>query len=127
MGELQELARDSNPEILAKAKRIERIILDNPSKLMNDEANMLEMKLGIDITFSQDRIRYSIRTGRVSISWIAKTATAKDTEKLAILCPPNDVRKKRAVRTWLLKRGPKLDESIQELRMLGFPFEEWWM
>ncbi|MFW9864420.1 MAG: hypothetical protein ACFFET_19195, partial [Candidatus Thorarchaeota archaeon] len=126
MGELQKLALDSNPEISTKAKKLERIILENPSKLMNDEANMMKKKLGINITFSQERIRYSLRTGRVSVSWIAKTATAKDTEKLAILCPPNDVRKKRAVRSWLLKRESKLNETIRKLRMRGIPFDEWW-
>jgi len=126
MGELKALTLDSDSEKSARAKKLERIIQDNPSRLMQDEANMAEKKLRIEIVFNQERIRYSLRTGRVSVSWNALTATIQDTEKLAILCPPNDVRKKHRVRLWLLKRGSKLDDSAHELRMLGIPFEEWW-
>lgn len=123
---LEELTKDSDPLISSEAKELERIVRANPSRLIEDEAKMVQ-RLGIETHLDPRVIRFSLRTGRVSVYWNATTTNNIDAEKWAIACPPNDVGKRRKVKSWLNKRGSTLADTKQELREKGIPFDEWWI
>jgi hypothetical protein len=122
---LEELAKNPDSVISSKAKELERIIQSNPSRLIEDEIKMVR-RLGIETNLNPRVIRHSLRTGRVSVYWQAVTSSMKDAEKWAIVSPPNDMKKRRGVKSWLKNRAATLDETKQELKERGILFDEWW-
>jgi hypothetical protein len=98
-GELQKLAKTGHPE----AREIVAAVRENPNRLIRDEAKLAE-SLGIGVTVRPVRVRVMEKTDRVSVQWVGKTAGLENAEKWAKLCPPNDLRKRRAVDKWLKGR-----------------------
>jgi hypothetical protein len=126
ISKLEELTKDSNPLISSKAKELERITKASPSKLIEDEIKMVQ-RLGIETSLEPRVIRFSLRTGRVSVYWSASTASRRDDEIWAITCPPNDIKKRRIVRKWLKERNSTIDDTKRKLRKNNIPYDEWWI
>jgi hypothetical protein len=126
IAKLDELKKDPDSIVSSKTKELEEIVLANPNKLIEDEIKMVQ-RLRIETSLSPRVIRYSLRTGRVSVYWNASTISKKDAEKWAIACPPNDVRKRQSVKSWLKGREISMDDVKRELRDNGIPYGEWWL
>ena len=124
--ELQEIAKaqDSEKSERILAEELHSIVYANPSKLIEDEARMAE-RLGIEVSVNPRKIRYSPRTGRVSVYYECQTSGVEAAEKFAIICPPNDVRKRTQVKNWIRQRN--LDSTIKEIEKQGIPYNKWWL
>jgi hypothetical protein len=99
-GRLKELMDDSDSEVSELATKLCEIIEKNPSKLLEDEREILS-KIGIDTNSYATYIRVFTKTGRVSVSWQGQTATNEDALTWAKKASPNDETKKRAAMDWL--------------------------
>ena len=75
---------------------------ESTNKLINDEKKLAE-DLGFKISLDPRGVSYYPRTGRVSVSWVAATESMDDTIRWAMECPPNEIRKKQLVESWLRK------------------------
>ncbi|MDF1539709.1 MAG: hypothetical protein P1Q69_12485 [Candidatus Thorarchaeota archaeon] len=98
--QLEDLQDDNDPAIREAAKSLVKVVNDSTNNLISDEKRLAEA-LGFEISLYPRNVSYYPRTGRVSVSWVAATDSIDDTIRWAIECPPNDVRKKQAVETWL--------------------------
>ena len=99
-GKVKQLQFSNDRNIAEPAKSLVKRILDNPSNLLEDEARMIR-RLGISIGTKPQTIRYHKKTGKVSVGWVAKTDTFDDAIKWAVLCPPNDIGKRKKVMGFL--------------------------
>jgi len=95
------------------------------SRLADDEIKVAH-RLSIKTHSTPMVIRYSLRTGRISVYWKIKTTNKVDDVKWAIACPPNDIRKRNIVKTWLKKHESIIDSAKQELEEKGISYDEWW-
>ncbi len=125
-GALQELSTSENGDVSTTAKELLDIIYNYESNLMNDERKMTE-NLGIQTNSNFEQIRYSPKTGRVSVYWSTATTGSHEAMKWGITCPPNDVQKRNAVKEWIQNNPRKLMKARKELYHEGLPFDEWWV
>jgi intein/homing endonuclease len=95
-GELQKLAKTGHSE----AREIVARVRENPNRLIRDEAS-LARSLGIGVSTKPIRVRVMKKTERVSVQWGGRTSSVGDALKWAKQCPPNDVKKRRAVEKWM--------------------------
>ncbi|MFW9887991.1 MAG: hypothetical protein ACFFER_07410, partial [Candidatus Thorarchaeota archaeon] len=112
-GLLDDLKKDSNPDVAETAHQLEATIHRSRNKLIDSERDLYS-DLGIDITVTPKQITYYGRTGRVSVKWEARTSSSEATIRLAIMCPPNHPAKEVALKKWLDTRKPEKIQSILE-------------
>jgi hypothetical protein len=102
--QLEDLQHDKNPIIADAAENLVDVVNKSTNNLIHGETK-LARSLGYGIDVRPQNVAYYPRSGRVSVSWAAATDSIDDTIRWAIECPPNDVRKKQKVETWLRKRA----------------------
>ncbi len=119
MGKLIELKGKSH-QIAQIAAELEKKILKNPNNLINNEKRIAE-SLGVKVVVSPYSIRYHQKTARVSVSWVARTANIHEAMKLAMVAPPNDVKKRKIMRASLRRR------IHDEFANNGIDLEKWWI
>ena len=93
---------------------------------MRDEERITSI-IGIKIVTTPDQIRYFTKTGRVSVSWQARTANSIEAMKLAIIAPPNDVKKRNFLRGWLRSKSDEVEEICKYLAENNLEFRKWWV
>ncbi|MBD3405985.1 MAG: hypothetical protein GF411_07665 [Candidatus Lokiarchaeota archaeon] len=81
------------------AQDVLEIVSTSRSSLLDDEVSLAE-QFGIRILSYPEYITL-YESGRVSVKWVAKTATKLDAIRWALLFPPNDPRKRNKVNQWL--------------------------
>ncbi|MFW9804919.1 MAG: hypothetical protein ACFFFC_19845, partial [Candidatus Thorarchaeota archaeon] len=99
---LKNLQDDNDSAISEAVGNLVKVVNESTNKLINDERKLAE-DLGFKICLYPRGVSYYPRTGRVSVSWVAVTESLDDTIRWAMECPPNDVRKKQTVESWLRK------------------------
>ncbi len=72
-------------------------------------------------------IRYHQKTGRVSVSWVARTANIHEAMKLAMVAPPNDVKKRKIMRASLRSKPDEVRRIYDEFADNGIDLEKWWI
>ncbi|MHA1588220.1 MAG: hypothetical protein ACTSV9_05520 [Candidatus Thorarchaeota archaeon] len=125
MGKLIELKGKSH-QIAQIAAELEKKILRNPNNLINDEKRIVK-NLGVKVVVSPYSIRYHQKTGRVSVSWVARTANIHEAMKLAMVAPPNDVKKRKIMRASLRSKPDEARRIYNEFADNGIDLEKWWI
>ena len=125
MGKLIELKGKSH-QIAQIAAELEKKILRNPNNLINDEKRIAE-NLGVKVVVSPYSIRYHQKTGRVSVSWVARTANIHEAMKLAMVAPPNDVKKRKIMRASLKSKPDEVRRIHDEFADNGIDLKKWWI
>jgi hypothetical protein len=110
-GSLDNLAQSMDAEVSQIASELKLIVNDNPPKLMVAEQNGLRHHR-IETREYFAYLTYSENTGRLSGLWHYETASKKDTMRVALKCPPDDVRKKAKVERWV-ESEPDLKKEIE--------------
>jgi hypothetical protein len=109
--QLADLQEHDDSKVAQSARKLISVINANRSNLVDDERNIAE-SLGIKITVRPEMVRYYPTSEKLSVRWNAITASKDDTIRWADKCPPNDVRKRNEVESWLRKIAEKwLDEN----------------
>ena len=116
---LKSLAESNDMEISSVARQLEASIERNPSRLLNDEAEMAE-RLGVNVYRGLQDIVYSKITGRVSICWSANVTGDDGNMRFALLCPPNDIMNNAKVSDWLSHYPDKVNKVKVQLAKEGF-------
>ncbi|MDF1537437.1 MAG: hypothetical protein P1Q69_00835 [Candidatus Thorarchaeota archaeon] len=116
---LDTLLQNDNPEIAAIAEEIMSAVFNFPCNLILDEKEIAE-RADIKVNEVPREVRYYPKTGKVTVAWVARTASVDDTIRWALLCPPNDVRKKFKVEKFLEKRKDAVERIMNELKSEGF-------
>ncbi|TFG99013.1 hypothetical protein E4H12_04225 [Candidatus Thorarchaeota archaeon] len=124
-GTLNDLAESSDNRISRTANDLQRIVLDNPNKLIHDEVDVVR-DLGVNVEVKPSEIKYYPESGRVTTIWQAHTTGEKEAIKLGIAAPPNDVIKKEKMKCMIEDNPAKTEEAMSELRKNNIEFELWW-
>ena len=124
-GKLNELRVSSDDKIASTADEFQRIVIENPNKLIHDEVDIVR-ELGIKVEVKPSEIKYYPETGRVTTIWQAYTTGLKETIKLGITSPPNDTVKKEKMKKLIEENSVKTKEALDELRGNSSEFAYWW-
>lgn len=122
-GTLDELANSNDSEVARTTKSLLDIIKKNESNLMKDEKEIAK-SFGFKTNTNFAQIRYSLQTGRVSVYWTTSTSGSHEAMKWGIVCPPNDVRKRNAVKEWIQKNPRKVLKAKHDLDTKQLPYDE---
>ena len=122
---LKRFQKSSISRIAESAHELISAILSNPSCLIQDEVTIAK-NLGIEVNLCPVCVTYYERTGKVSVSWRASTDGLDNILRWALLCPPNDTRKRKRVREWLLSRPKDMERVREEVIRKGIEITEWW-
>lgn len=126
MGELRKRKRSTSSGIAQMAKRLYDIVFQNPNRLIMGEKYIIE-KLGIKVRYVPASVFYHGKTGRVSVAWVIHTASANEAMKLAMIAPPNDVKKRGILEDWLRSIPEDVKRIQAELVLSGIEAEKWWI
>ena len=88
-------------------------------KLMNDEVEILR-DMGVESTPNLAGLTLHHKSGRLSARWIAQTNTVEDAMRLALLAPPDDIRKRKQVDEWISSRHRLREKVEQKLKKEGY-------
>ncbi|MHA1882310.1 MAG: hypothetical protein ACTSUO_04620 [Candidatus Thorarchaeota archaeon] len=99
-GRLKELENSSDCDIARIAASLRVVVDSNKSELMNDEMEGLG-SLGIKTADYFAYLTYYENTGRLSTLWHCTTRTKDDAMRVGIMCPPEDVLKRKLVEDWM--------------------------
>jgi len=102
-GAVDHLQKSDDQSLSKAAKKIVRAISDYPNNLIEAEKKIAE-SLGIEITLSPQNVKFFPKSGRLTVKWTASTTRKEDAERWAEICPPNDVRKRDEVESWIRER-----------------------
>jgi hypothetical protein len=126
VGKLKKLMNSKDVRTARTAKRLYQRVMANPSNQIKDEKQIVE-SLGVGVVDSAVSVFYHKKSGNVTVSWRWKTADEKEARKLAIIAPPNDVKKREVLRKWLLENPEKTARMYRELRSQGLNVSRWWI
>ncbi|MHA1577186.1 MAG: hypothetical protein ACTSU3_07480 [Candidatus Thorarchaeota archaeon] len=115
---LREIAESKDERIAAIANSLLMAIYANQSALMNDEIKLLR-RLKINAHPYPKDIVYSNRTGRFSVNWTAYVFKNEDKMRWALLCPPNDIIKRKKVAKWVRENQDLSIEVKEQLHRQG--------
>lgn len=125
-GKLKRLRDSTDSRIAKTAKKLYKLVMVKPSNQIMDEKEVVE-KLGVKLTISPISVHYHGKSGNVTVSWRWRTAGETEARKLAIIAPPNDVKKREVLRKWLLGNHKETEEMYKELRSQGNNVSRWWI
>jgi len=126
IGKLKKLRDSDNSKEAQTASKLYRIVFENPSNQINDETQIIE-SLGVELSVAPICVHYHKKTGNVTVSWRWTTAGEKEAMKLAIIAPPNDVKKKSILGKWLLENPEETEKMYRELRSQDIDVSRWWI
>ncbi len=124
-GRLDELKSHTDDGTAKVARRLIRAVKSSPNRLIDDEAGIIR-SWGIDMPVVPSVVRFYPKTGRVTITWQARTAGLKEAIKLGIVAPPNDIKNRQKVKQMILENPEKSREALGDLRGKNIEFRVWW-
>ncbi|MHA1387527.1 MAG: hypothetical protein ACTSUZ_01010 [Candidatus Thorarchaeota archaeon] len=120
-GKLEEQARTGN----LVAKELMKLVQTNRSNLLDDEVKLIK-KIGVRMIPEVRTIKWNHCTDSISVTWVARNASYRDTIKLILLAPPDHPRKLKYVANYLSKRTDKVRIVIEEMKNLGLQPNQMW-
>ena len=125
-GSIDELKRNTNPEVAETAKQLDNTIHRNRNQLIDSEKN-LYADLGIEIDVYPKEISHYENSGRVSVKWEAKTSNPSATIRLGVMCPPNHPVKEVVLKKWInTHKSEKIQSVLEDIENDGFALSEEW-
>jgi len=117
-GELGRLAtQGESSEVREKASGLKKAVLDNPSKLLQDERQLCQ-SLGMSMN-SYPKYVVLHESNRVTAIWQATTTGVNDAVRWGLLAPPSSGYKRQAVQDWLASRAGDTEGMKQRLEKEG--------
>jgi hypothetical protein len=113
-GRIRSLINSDNKEVATFARKLWHIVSTNPPMLLQDEIHLIR-SLGV----SMHKIWCEVtlyKTGRVSVSWTARTQSQHDTARFALLAPCNDLKKRTLLQDWMGRHPHLIDDVLSELK-----------
>ncbi len=126
VGKLRKLMNSKDVKTAQAAKRLYQCVMANPSNQIKDEKQIVE-SLGVNLVDSPVSVHFHKKSGNVTISWRWTTAGEIEAMKLAIIAPPNDVKKRAVLRKWLLESLEETEKMYQYLCSHGVDVKQWWL
>jgi transcriptional/translational regulatory protein YebC/TACO1 len=126
MGKLGKQKGSMSSEIAQMAEKLYDIVFQNPNRLIMSEKHIVENP-GIKVRCVPASVFYHGKTGRVSVAWVIHTASADEAMKLAMIAPPNDVKKRGILQDWLRSIPEDVRKVQAELVRSGIEAEKWWI
>nr|KXH71800.1 MAG: hypothetical protein AM325_14775 [Candidatus Thorarchaeota archaeon SMTZ1-45] len=124
-GKLEELTHHPDVTTTRIARSLECVGFDNPNRLMDDEAEIMQ-GWGIKVKVEPSVIRYYSGTGRVTITWQARTVGLVNTIELCIVAPPNDIKNKQKAKILVSEHREELKEAVRCLKSNNIEYRIWW-
>ena len=124
-GRIKQMMKDSRTSVSSRARTLYYKVLGNPCRLIEDEKQVVE-RLGVGIVLRPAQVKHSLRSDRVSVEWTARTASVKDTIRLALLAPPDHPRKLDSVVRWMAGRPRKVAQIMDDLKHEGLAARSEW-
>ncbi len=113
-GMLDDLTQSTNPTIAENALSLKETIFKNQPRLMVDERSGLET-FGVKTNDYFVYVTHFEKTGRLSALWHYQTSSYLDAMRIGLSCPPDDIRKKYAVESWMNTRPDDKERIAREL------------
>ncbi|TFH09408.1 MAG: hypothetical protein E4H14_04480 [Candidatus Thorarchaeota archaeon] len=126
VGKLRKLRNSKDTKTAQTAKSLYQRVMANPCNQIQDEKQIVE-SLGVGVVDSAVSVHYHRKSGNVTVSWRWTTSGEKNAMKLAIIAPPNDVKKREVLRKWLLENPEETEKMYRELRSQGLNVSRWWI
>ncbi len=126
VGKLKKLRDSKDAKTAQAAKRLYQLVTDNPSNFIQDEKQIVE-SLRVRLSVSPVSVHYHRKSGNVTVSWRWTTAGEKEAMKLAIIAPPNDVRKRAILKKWLRDNTEDAERVFKELESQWLNVQRWWV
>lgn len=124
-GKLEALTSSSDVSTARKAMALKKIVLENPNRLLIDEAEIMR-SWGIRVATVPSTIKYYPGTGRMSVVWQGRTRGLRDAIKLSIVAPPQDIAKRRRMQSMITEHPKETRESLTHLTRGGIQCSKWW-
>ncbi len=122
-GDIDRLAKSADRVTSRLALSIAEKIMQNPNRLVKNMQD-IAATLGVKVAISPGTLRLMRKSDRVSISWYARTRTIDDMIRLALIAPPNDVRKRRLLSGYLEERHEQVSQIRAELIRRGVKIQK---
>jgi hypothetical protein len=126
LGKLRELKFSEDSRVSKTAQSLYDKLYRNRNGFIDFEKQIVD-RLGVDINTEPYTIRFHRGTGRVSVAWVATTSSIYNTIKLAMIAPPNDIKKKAILRSAIRSRPEYVSKIKKELHIQGLDLESWWV
>ena len=97
----------------------------NPNRLIKDGKKLTD-SIGVEMVTVPRTVHYFKKTGRVTVSWEIHTANVQEAVKLATIAPPDDVKKKQAVKSLLIRRPEDVKHALDYFAARGINIQPWW-
>lgn len=124
-GKLDRLTKDKNQDTSRIATKLMNLIFKNPNNFVEYEVRIASI-LGVKIEKTPQSIFYHKRTGAVTVSWGARTVGKIEALRLAMIAPPNDIRKRQVMRKSILDNPAIVEKIVSENRDRGMEVKRWW-
>jgi DNA-binding CsgD family transcriptional regulator len=125
MGRLKKLTKSNNQRTSIIASKLLNHLYQNPNNLIEYEVEIARI-LGIDLIKEPQSIFYHKRTNSITVSWSARTANINEAIKIAMIAPPNDVKKRKVVRKAILNNPDIVDGILSYYANRGIDVKKWW-
>jgi hypothetical protein len=116
---------DTDPDA-ETAWRLYTAIYQNPNRLLKDEVEHIMGPLGIAMTMNPKTVIYYRKSGRLSVSWDARTSSKMDAVKWALIAPPNHPEKMSAVVKFVTENKESVEKAKEEIRQMGQKIHAAW-
>jgi hypothetical protein len=126
VGKLKKLLKSSSSNDAQTALRLYTAIQNNPSNQIKDEKLIIE-KLGIRLNDTPVSVFHHEKSKNVTVSWRWTTAGEIYAMRFAIIAPPNDVKKRRILRKWLLENRETTEKMHRQLSSRDVEVNRWWI
>ncbi|MHA1423912.1 MAG: hypothetical protein ACTSSD_17655 [Candidatus Thorarchaeota archaeon] len=113
-GRLDQLAKSSNRQTAEIARSLLDIVETNKPRLMIDEQIILK-KFNAQTNERCAWVTLYLGTGRLSALWRARSATLDDAMRIALMSPPDDIRKLSKVQNWICFDTTRYHRILHEL------------
>ena len=107
------------------AQDLVKQIETHTSNLIEDSVRVAQ-RLGVSMESKPCTVRYFNKTGKVTISWVARTGTIDDTIRLGIIAPPNDVKKRHVLKQIMMTKPRLVARTLRNLTKDDIAFDIWW-
>jgi hypothetical protein len=126
IGLLTELKESDNPLESRVAHELLDIVENNQNNLISDEVSVAR-SFGLTVRMYPSAIKYSHRTGRVSVKTQAETVDIDSAIQWGMIAPPDDNNKRESVRDWLNENKHRVREQVQRLEEMKIHINQWWI
>jgi len=126
VGKLKKLRNSKDAKTAQTAEKLYHRVMANPSNQIKDEKQIVE-SLGVVLVDSAVSVHYHRKSGNITVSWRWTTAGEKEAMKLAIIAPPNDMRKRAILKKWLQENAEEVERVFKEIRSQGLNVQRWWI